>query len=59
MTYMLANIMFYGVDSEPGEAEMDVGFFSMSWTEIRIGETLFVQCAVATSISTIWCLLKN
>ena len=37
MTYMLANIMFYGVDSEPGEAEMDVGFLSMSWTEIRIG----------------------
>ena len=39
MTYMLANIMFYGVDSEPGEAEMDVGFFSMSWTEMRIGQT--------------------
>ena len=39
MTYMLANIMFYGVDSEPGEAELDVGFFSMSWTEIRIGLT--------------------
>ena len=38
MTYMLVNIMFYGVGSEPGEAKMDVGFFSMSWTEIRIGK---------------------
>ena len=37
MTYMLANIMFYGVDSEPGEEELNVGFFTMSWTEIRIG----------------------
>ena len=38
MTYMLTNIMFYGVDLEPGEAKMDVGFFSMSWTELRIGK---------------------
>ena len=38
MTYMLANIMFYGVDSDPGETKMDVLFFSTSWTEIRIGQ---------------------
>ena len=43
MTYMLANIMFYGVDPEPGEAEMDVLFFSTSWTEIRIGQKVVLH----------------
>ena len=38
MTIMLTNIMFYGVSEAPGERKMDVGFFSFSWTEMRIGK---------------------
>ena len=37
MTIMLTNIMFYGVSKSHGEKTMDVGFFSFSWTELRIG----------------------
>ena len=37
LTYMLVNIVFYGIDKQSGEQEIDVGFFSVSWTEITIG----------------------
>ena len=38
MMYMLGNIMFYGKEHERGEREIDVGFFTLSWTEVRIGQ---------------------
>ena len=36
--YMLANIMFYGVESQKSDdQQLDLGFRTISWTQIRIG----------------------
>ena len=37
LTFMLVNIVFYNVDKEDSEAEIDIGFFSITWAEITIG----------------------
>ena len=52
MTIMLTNIMFYGVDETPGVKSLDVGFFSFSWIELRIGNIFNV-------ISRLWFLVLN
>ena len=39
MTYMLCNIMFYGIEAKSGaeEQSMDLGPTTITWTELRIG----------------------
>ena len=37
MTYMFVNIMFYGKAQERGEREISVGFFTLSFEEVKIG----------------------
>jgi hypothetical protein len=41
MTYMITNIMYYGIEPEKGgEMKMDLGPYSITWTELRIGKML-------------------
>ena len=38
MTYMLCNIMFYGIEPESGgEQKLELGPTTITWTELRIG----------------------
>ena len=37
MSYMLANIMFYNVESRIGDDKLDLGATSITWTECLIG----------------------
>jgi hypothetical protein len=38
MTYMITNIMFYGIEPEAGgEKKMDLGPTTITWTELRVG----------------------
>ena len=36
-TYMLVNIMFYGVDAGPGDQRLDIGLYTISLSELVIG----------------------
>ena len=37
LTYMLVNIMFYGVDAGPGDQRLDIGLYTISLSELVIG----------------------
>ena len=52
MTYMLGNIMFYGIDIEPGEQKMDMGPITITWTELRIGRMSYLMSCITITVKS-------